>query len=282
MEKELVFRNVIGGAVTTSFLVAETFEKEHSHVVRDINNLIEKLQIIENQCPPKSNGSQQMFEAYYEDVPQPNGGVKSAKRYFMNKDGFTLLVMGYTGQKALEFKLKYIAAFNAMENELKQILQKSIEESQRTISLYNDMSKDVKDVKNRLEFIEKRMLTVDKKKKPVKPKYLTVSEAVSVFAEKIRCISNDDFYHCLRELGYLSKGEEDYNHPQGQYALTDMIVAVNTKPASEDADMEDQDFTLLFTPGFLSIIMEEIRWYEAYDQSYYSDLLVKPGGFHRG
>ena len=118
MNKDLVFRNESGVAVTTSFLVAETFGKEHKHVVRDIDNLIEKMQSIENQCSPNLSRHQDMFSEFYEDSPQPNGGVKPAKRYFMSKDGFTLLAMGFTGQKAIEFKLKYIAAFNAMEQKL--------------------------------------------------------------------------------------------------------------------------------------------------------------------
>ena len=41
----------------------------------------------------------------------------------MNRDGFTLLVMGFTGQKALEWKLKYIQAFNEMEKELKRLYE---------------------------------------------------------------------------------------------------------------------------------------------------------------
>ena len=61
-----------------------------------------------------------MFEAFYEDVPQPNGGTKKAKYYLMNRDGFTLLAMGFTGEKALKFKLAYIEAFNLMEEEIKQ------------------------------------------------------------------------------------------------------------------------------------------------------------------
>lgn len=275
MEKELVFRNESGVAVTTSALVATIFEKEQFTVVRDIDNLVEKLHSIENQCPTKLEEHQQMFEAYYEDVIQPNGGVKSAKRYFMNKDGFTLLVMGYTGQKALEFKLKYINAFNKMEAQLILANQQQAQLTQQFTAVCDKLTSTVETMNDRLEFIEKRVLTVDKKKKPAKPKYLTISEAISVFAAKVRCIGKEDFYHCLRELEHLSKDEEDYNRPQGQYALTDMITAVNVKPNPEDADTEDQDFTLLITPGFLNIVIETVKWYEAYDMGYFSDLLVK-------
>ncbi len=40
--------------------------------------------------------------------------------FIMNRDGFTLLAMGFTGKKAMRFKLDYIAAFNAMEKALKE------------------------------------------------------------------------------------------------------------------------------------------------------------------
>ena len=271
MEKNLVFRNESGQPTTSSLLVAETFDKEHKHVLRDIDDLVSKLQSVENQYSPILGSHQTMFQEYYEDIPMPNGGVRSSKAYFMNKDGFTLLVMGYTGQKALEFKLKYINAFNKMEAQLILANQQQAQLTQQLLSACEKLES----MNNRLEFIEKRVLTVDKKKKPAKPKYLTISEAISVFAAKVRCIGKEDFYHCLRELEHLSKDEEDYNRPQGQYALTDMITAVNVKPNPEDADTEDQDFTLLITPGFLNIVIETVKWYEAYDMGYFSDLLVK-------
>lgn len=40
--------------------------------------------------------------------------------YIMNRDGFSLLAMGFTGKKALEWKLKYINAFNEMERQLRE------------------------------------------------------------------------------------------------------------------------------------------------------------------
>lgn len=281
MEKNLVFRNQVGQPATSSLLVAETFGKMHKNVIQDIESLLvkaENLALTENQ-----QVSEMFFKTEYE-TPLNNGtdAVKKNPMYFMNKDGFTLLVMGYTGQKAMEFKLKYINAFNKMEDQLKQgyqlqseFIQQQTQLSQQIISVCDKLTSTVETMNDRLEFIEKRVLTVDKKKKPAKPKYLTISEAISVFAAKVRCIGKEDFYHCLRELEHLSKDEEDYNRPQGQYALTDMITAVNVKPNPEDADTEDQDFTLLITPGFLNIVIETVKWYEAYDMGYFSDLLVK-------
>ncbi|MBO5080478.1 MAG: Rha family transcriptional regulator [Bacteroidaceae bacterium] len=260
MEKELVFRNESGVAVTTSYLVAETFGKKHKNVLQDIDKL---------ECSETFRGLN--FQLSFKIRELLNGGSKEERYFNITKDGFTILAMGYTGKKAMEFKEKYIAAFNKMAN---QLIIANQQQAQLTQQLLSTCEK-LESMNNRLEFIEKRVLTVDKKKKPAKPKYLTISEAISVFAAKVRCIGKEDFYHCLRELEHLSKDEEDYNRPQGQYALTDMITAVNVKPNPEDADTEDQDFTLLITPGFLNIVIETVKWYEAYDMGYFSDLLVK-------
>lgn len=144
-------------ALTNSFLVAEKFKKEHSIVVRDIDNLLEKVKGVENQCDTKMGRPSQMFEAYYDDIPQPNGGVKQAKRYIMNRDGFTLLVMGYTGKKAMQFKLDYISAFNTMEKTLKeQAKPKSREELLvESAQLLLEQSKRIEKVESRLDAMEK-------------------------------------------------------------------------------------------------------------------------------
>ena len=106
---KIVFISENNQALTNSLLVAEKFGKEPNDVVRAIDNL---LQNADNECTAKVRN---MFAEYTEDVPQPNGGVKSARRFVMNRDGFTLLAMGFTGKRALKFKLEYIAAFNEME-----------------------------------------------------------------------------------------------------------------------------------------------------------------------
>lgn len=89
-------------AVTTSLQVAEDFDKQHKHVIRDIENLAAQNWATKNM----------FIEGQYE-----NRG-KRYKMYYMNRDGFTLLAMGFTGKEALQFKLKYIDAFNQMEQRL--------------------------------------------------------------------------------------------------------------------------------------------------------------------
>ena len=115
---ELVFRGQNDQVCTSSFKVAEFFEKNHPDVVRAIDRLCDKLQSTDFQCDAKMS-SEIIFEEHFEDIPQPNGGTKKGKYFIMNKDAFTLLAMGFTGKKALEFKIAYIDAFNKMEAELK-------------------------------------------------------------------------------------------------------------------------------------------------------------------
>jgi Rha family phage regulatory protein len=91
-------------ALTDSLTVAEMFGKEHTKVIRAIENIIGGL--------PKNGDTPQLFiKTWYK---HPQNGERYSK-YLMNRDGFSLLVMGFTGKKALEWKLKYISAFNQME-----------------------------------------------------------------------------------------------------------------------------------------------------------------------
>lgn len=92
-------------AVTTSLQVAEVFGKRHDNILRDIENL--KKDILN-------------FEEMFSEGTEPDSYGRDRRTYFMNRDGFTLLAMGFTGKKALGFKLKYIEAFNRMEKAIKE------------------------------------------------------------------------------------------------------------------------------------------------------------------
>lgn len=117
-------------AVTTSLQVAETFEKRHDHVLRDLDEL-------------KEGVTQNWGDLFWEDTYIHPQNKQSYRMIFMNRDGFTLLAMGFTGKKALEFKLKYIKAFNDMESHIKQQLDMSnlSPELQLMANLVNNMAK---------------------------------------------------------------------------------------------------------------------------------------------
>ena len=92
-------------AVTTSLQVAESFEKQHKNVMQSIRNLTAENSAVGNMFAESTYVNKQGHE-------QP--------MFYMNRDGFTLLAMSFTGDKALQFKLKYIEAFNKMEQIIKE------------------------------------------------------------------------------------------------------------------------------------------------------------------
>lgn len=88
--------------ITDSRNVADVFNKRHDHVLRDIENL--KISL--------PNFGEAFFET---SLPDESGRGKMYKAYYMTRDGFTLLAMGFTGREAMQWKLKYIEAFNNLE-----------------------------------------------------------------------------------------------------------------------------------------------------------------------
>ncbi len=97
-------------AITTSLVVAQHFGKQHNNVIRDIRTLLVDL-------PPEHALN---FELMSFDVEIGNGATRKSPAYEITRDGFTLLAMGFTGKRALQFKLAYIDAFNKMEAELRK------------------------------------------------------------------------------------------------------------------------------------------------------------------
>lgn len=128
--------------VTTSLVLAEVFEKKHQHVLRDIDALKDV-----------SNFGQMFFESN-----EPDSYGRNRRIYFMNRDGFTLIAMGYTGSKAMEFKLKYIEAFNQMEKKIKEETQFRLptnlaEMSTMFYSVMKDQDKKIEEQNEKVNFL---------------------------------------------------------------------------------------------------------------------------------
>lgn len=97
-----------GKAVVSSREVAEHFGKRHSEVIRAIEKKLEVNAILRS---PK----------YFIETTYLDKSNRQTKEYLMTRDGFSFIVMGFTGKEADEWKLKYIEAFNKMEASLKEI-----------------------------------------------------------------------------------------------------------------------------------------------------------------
>lgn len=125
-EEVIVKRTEDGELVVTSRRVAEDFGKRHADVIEKIEELIKT-----------ENSVMSMFiESSYKA-----GTGKSYKEYLLTRDGFSLLVMGFTGAKALEWKLKYIEAFNKMEQAIKNPFAHLSKELQAIIAIDTKVQK---------------------------------------------------------------------------------------------------------------------------------------------
>lgn len=162
---ELVFKGQNDQVLTNSLLVAEKFGKEHSKVMRDIDNL---------SC------SKEFRVANFGETPyvHPQNG-QTYKMYVMTKDGFSFLVMGYTGKRAGVFKEEYIKAFNIMD--------KALKEQQKPLSQIEALLQSVQmlaDQDKRLNRVEDKMLELDART-TTRPDYFTIAGYARM--KKIKC-----------------------------------------------------------------------------------------------
>ena len=97
-------RAALNQLVTSSQIVAAYFDKNHRHVLDSIRQIL---------------AAENSAAKFFYTASFLNRG-KRYPMYFMNRDGFSLLAMGFTGKKALEWKIRYIQAFNEMERKLKE------------------------------------------------------------------------------------------------------------------------------------------------------------------
>lgn len=174
--------------LTDSRIVAETFGKDHRHVLRDIDNIKKDV----------SNFGQMFFET---EAPDSYGRLQRV--YQMTRDGFSLLAMGFTGSDAMEWKLKYIEAFNKMEafwNSPEQIMSRALRIADKTIAS-----------------LEQKLQQKDFQIEAQKPKVLfadavetsktsnLVGELAKIICQNGYQIGQKRLFQWLRENGYLMK-----------------------------------------------------------------------------
>lgn len=139
MKQLIKVENHEGEMVVTSREVAENFEKRHDSVLRDIENLIA------NVGSPQNCGN-----LFIETKYQHEQNKQTYKEYLLTRDGFTLLAMGFTGGKAIEWKLKYIDAFNKMEQALKNPF-KNMSKELKAIFALDDKTQELDERIGKLE-----------------------------------------------------------------------------------------------------------------------------------
>ena len=221
---DIILSTQNGEPVASSRQIAENFGKEHKHVLRDIENLI--------GGESKIGLSSMFFKSEY--ISAQN---KKLPEYLMNRDGFSLLVMGFTGKAALEWKLKYIAAFNEMEKKLAQRPQLSRAElmAQALIAAHDELEHKDRQI---AELTPKGIFAdaVSASKKSI-----LVGELAKLLCQNGVQIGQNRLFVWMRERGYLIKDPKrsDYNMP--------------TQRAVEQGLFEIKETTVVHSDGHTSI-----------------------------
>ncbi|HAX1007026.1 TPA: Rha family transcriptional regulator, partial [Enterococcus faecium] len=146
-------------------------DKKHRHVLTAIDEL-------------KEGVAENWADLFWEDTYVHPQNKQSYRIIYMNRDGFSLLAMGFTGKKALSFKLQYIEAFNKMEKELKDQLP-SIPATKREMALLALAANE--ETNERVDAIESDLNDLKNNQLLAEPDYRTISNMVR---NKIRVICN--------------------------------------------------------------------------------------------
>lgn len=210
---DIILSTQNGEPVASSRQIAESFDKRHDHVIRDIDT-------IKKDVP---NFGEMFFET---EAPDSYG--RPQRTYLMNRDGFTLLAMGFTGKAALEWKLKYIQAFNAMEKQLAQRPQLSRAElmAQALIAAHDELEHKDRQI---AELTPKGIFAdaVNASKKSI-----LVGELAKLLCQNSVQIGQNRLFVWMREHGYLIRDPKrsDYNMPtqraveQGLFKIKETTV----------------------------------------------------------
>lgn len=184
--REIVLSMQSGEPVASSRQIAENFEKRHDHVMRDID-------AIKKDIP---NFGEMFFET---TVPDSYG--REQRAYLMNRDGFTLLAMGFTGKAALEWKLKYIAAFNEMEKKLTD--QPQLTRSQLLATALIAAHEELEEKDKQIETMKPKALFADAVS--ASNQSILVGEMAKLLSQNGIQMGQNRLFSWLRENGYLIK-----------------------------------------------------------------------------
>lgn len=219
---DIILSTQNGEPVASSRQIAESFGKEHKDVLEAI-----RTKTAENSA------LLEMFHLTGYTTSQN----KKLPMYLMNRDGFSFLVMGFTGKKADEWKLKYIQAFNAMEKQLAQRPQLSRAElmAQALIAAHDELEHKDRQI---AELTPKGIFAdaVNASKKSI-----LVGELAKLLCQNSVQIGQNRLFVWMREHGYLIRDPKrsDYNMP--------------TQRAVEQGLFEIKETTVVHSDGHTSI-----------------------------
>lgn len=215
--ENIKIENKNGEIVVSSRELAENFEKRHTEVLRAIDDKI-------------SQNAKLRSDKFFIETSYKAGTGKEYKEYLITRDGFSFLVMGFTGTKADEWKLKYIEAFNKMEEHIKnnpktlpvnykealQQLLVEVEEKER-------LQDTVKQLEPKVQFAEAIVSN---------EKSIDIGSMAKILYQNGIDIGRNRLFVVLREYGYLMTSGDDTVPTQKSMNLGIMETKLGTYPVN--------------------------------------------------
>lgn len=206
--------------VVDSRSVAVNFQKRHDNVLRDIENIRKDV----------LNFEEMFIESY-----MPDSYGRQRRIYLMNRDGFSLLAMGFTGKEALNWKLKYIEAFNKMEkawNTPEQIMARALRMADKTID-------ELKENNAVLLADNQRM-----KPKEIFADAVSASDSSILIGDLAKLLRQNGvdtgqkrLFEQLRNEGYLMKTGSSRNMPKQRYVADGLFQIKETVISNPDGSV---------------------------------------------
>lgn len=192
--------------VTDSKNVAEHFGKRHKNIIQNIENLT---------SAENSANLDKINSMFYESTAPDKYG-REQKMYYMNRDGFSLLVMGFTGKKALEWKLKYIEAFNAIEKKVNGFA-KLPDFTNPVIAARAWADQLEARQKAEAQLVEMKPKAEFADAVSVSPSDITIGTLAKILKQNGVDIGRTRLYDWMRQNKYLVSNKKDWNMPRQEY-----------------------------------------------------------------
>lgn len=215
--------------VTTSLQIAKNFDKDHKHVLEVIQD---KIQSAENPAD--------YLNMFVRGTYRDSRG-RGQKMYYMTRDGFAFIAMGFTGKKADKFKLQYINAFNQMENALKNQFNvpTTLPEALR---LAANQAEQIESMKPKAIFAD-AVASSDTS--------ITVADMAKILRQNGIDMGEKRFFKWLRDKRYLMMGvnRSDKNRPQQRFLEQGLFQIKESTYQSPDGNVHTRVTTKITGKG---------------------------------
>jgi anti-repressor protein len=221
--QNVVYKTEKGTPVTDSLKVSQVFGKQHKNVLQQIRNILGSAE--------NSAHQNWFYESTFSDVQG-----KQRPMFVMNRDGFSLLAMGLTGAKAMQFKVGFIEQFNQMERIVQEVAQRPAipQTLSEALRLAADQAEKIEQQQRQIENQRPRVLfskAVETSKESV-----LIGELAKIICQNGIQTGEKRLFQCLRDNHYLCAHGERYNQPTQRALETGLFEIKKTAISKPNGD----------------------------------------------